>query len=36
MSLDMDKLNALVLRMIGDVGAAAQGSLVLLGDRLGI
>ncbi len=36
MSLDMDKLNTLVFRMIGEVGAAAQGSLVLLGDRLGI
>ncbi len=36
MSLDMEKLNALVMRMIGDVGAAAQGSLVLLGDRLGL
>jgi 2-polyprenyl-3-methyl-5-hydroxy-6-metoxy-1,4-benzoquinol methylase len=36
MALDMDKLNTLVMRMLGEVGAAALGSLVLLGDRLGI
>ncbi len=36
MSVDMDKLNTLVFRMLGDLGAAAQGALVLLGDRLGI
>ncbi len=36
MSFDPDKLNALVFRMLGDVGAAAQGSLVVLGDQLGL
>lgn len=36
MSLDMEKLNTLVFRMVGELGAAAQGSLVLLGDRLGL
>lgn len=36
MAPDMDKLNAMVSRMIGDMSAAAMGSLVLLGDRLGL
>jgi 2-polyprenyl-3-methyl-5-hydroxy-6-metoxy-1,4-benzoquinol methylase len=33
---DQDKLNALLGRMVGDLGAAATGALVLLGDRLGL
>jgi 2-polyprenyl-3-methyl-5-hydroxy-6-metoxy-1,4-benzoquinol methylase len=32
---DQDKLNALLGRMVGDLGAVATGALVLLGDRLG-
>jgi 2-polyprenyl-3-methyl-5-hydroxy-6-metoxy-1,4-benzoquinol methylase len=33
---DQDKLNALLGRMVGDLGAVATGALVLLGDRLGL
>ena len=33
---DMDKLNALVGKLVGDVGAAFTGALIVLGDRLGI
>jgi 2-polyprenyl-3-methyl-5-hydroxy-6-metoxy-1,4-benzoquinol methylase len=33
---DQDKLNAFLGRMVGDLGAVATGSLVLLGDRLGL
>jgi len=36
MAVDPDKLNATLLRMIGDVAAAASGSLILLGERLGL
>jgi SAM-dependent methyltransferase len=36
MALDMEKLNTLVFRMLVELGAAAVGSLVLLGDRLGL
>ena len=33
---DTDRLNALLGRMVGDLGAIATGALVLLGDRLGL
>jgi SAM-dependent methyltransferase len=33
---DPEKLNALVGRLVSDLGAVASGALVLLGDRLGI
>jgi len=33
---DMDKLNALVGKLVGDLGAAFTGALVVLGDRLGL
>jgi 2-polyprenyl-3-methyl-5-hydroxy-6-metoxy-1,4-benzoquinol methylase len=33
---DQDKLNALLGRMVGDLGAVATGALVVLGDRLGL
>ncbi|MBV9905898.1 MAG: SAM-dependent methyltransferase, partial [Alphaproteobacteria bacterium] len=33
---DMDKLNALVGKLVGDVGAAFSGALIVLGDRLGL
>lgn len=33
---DPEKLNALMGRLVGDLGAALTGALVLLGDRLGI
>src|SRR5262249_49127752 len=33
---DPEKLNALLGRLAGDLGAIASGALVLLGDRLGI
>jgi SAM-dependent methyltransferase len=35
-SVDEAKLNDLVGRMLGDMGAALNGSLVLLGDKLGL
>lgn len=35
-ALNPDALNALVGRMINDLGAAVNGALVVLGDRLGI
>jgi SAM-dependent methyltransferase len=35
-SPDPEKLNALMGRLIGDLGAIATGALVLLGDKLGI
>ena len=35
-SVDPDKLNAFLGRMVGDLGAIASGALVLLGDRLGL
>ncbi len=34
--MDMDKLNAFMGKMIGDVGAAMNASLMLLGDKLGL
>ncbi|MEZ0274464.1 MAG: class I SAM-dependent methyltransferase [Roseimicrobium sp.] len=34
--IDPDKLNAFMGRMLNDLGAVANGSLVILGDRLGI
>jgi 2-polyprenyl-3-methyl-5-hydroxy-6-metoxy-1,4-benzoquinol methylase len=34
--MDQDKLNALVGRMVGDLGAIGTGALVVLGDRLGL
>ncbi len=33
---DMEKLNSLVERLVGDVGAAMSGALVALGDHLGL
>ncbi|MGG5822969.1 class I SAM-dependent methyltransferase [Falsiroseomonas sp. HW251] len=33
---DQDKLNAMLGRMVGDLGSIATGALVLLGDRLGL
>jgi SAM-dependent methyltransferase len=33
---DPEKLNALMGRLLGDLGAAATGALVVLGDRLGL
>ena len=33
---DQDKLNALLGRMVGDLGAIGTGALVVLGDRLGL
>jgi 2-polyprenyl-3-methyl-5-hydroxy-6-metoxy-1,4-benzoquinol methylase len=36
MQPDQDKLNVFLGRMVGDLGAAATGALVLLGDRLGL
>jgi len=35
-SPDPEKLNALMGRLVGDLGAIATGALVLLGDKLGI
>ncbi len=35
-SPDPEKLNALMGKLVGDLGAAAGAALVLLGDRLGI
>src|SRR6476620_9492782 len=34
--INMDKLQAFMGRMLNDLGAAATGSLVILGDRLGL
>lgn len=34
--MDTQALNALVNKMVGDLGAAVNGALVVLGDRLGI
>lgn len=36
MNLDPDKLHNYVGKMLGDMGAAASGALVLLGDQLGL
>jgi SAM-dependent methyltransferase len=36
MEVDPDKLNAFMGKMVGDVGAAMNASLMLLGDRLGL
>jgi len=36
MDVDADKLNAFMGKMIGDVGAAMNASLMLLGDKLGL
>ena len=33
---DQDKLNTFLGKMVGDLGAAASGALVVLGDRLGL
>ena len=35
-AVDSDKLNALVGKLVGDLGASFSGALVVLGDRLGI
>jgi len=36
MNLDMEKLNALLGKMVGDMGASASAALVVLGDNLGL
>jgi len=36
MPVDMDKLNELVGKVVGDLGGVAAGALVRLGDRLGL
>jgi SAM-dependent methyltransferase len=36
MNPDPEKLNAFVMKVVGDVGAAMSSALVLLGDRLGL
>ena len=36
MTLDERKLNELVFKMVGDMGAAAIAPLVVLGDKLGL
>ena len=36
MNLDMEKLHALLGKMVGDMGASAAASLVVLGDNLGL
>jgi SAM-dependent methyltransferase len=36
MNLDLDKLNDLMGRAVADMGAAASGVLVVIGDRLGL
>jgi 2-polyprenyl-3-methyl-5-hydroxy-6-metoxy-1,4-benzoquinol methylase len=36
MAVDRDKLHQLVGKVVGDMGGAASGALVLLGDRLGL
>jgi SAM-dependent methyltransferase len=36
MSIDQDKLNAFLGRVVGDVGAAMSAALVVIGDRLGL
>ena len=36
MNLDIEKLNALLGKMVGDMGASAAASLVVLGDNLGL
>ena len=33
---DPEKLNALMGKLVGDLGAALTGALVLLGDQLGL
>ena len=35
-ALDPEKLNAFMGKMVGDMGAAISGALVILGDRLGL
>src|SRR5581483_1535388 len=35
-SVDAERLNQLLGRMVGDLGAIATGALVVLGDRLGL
>lgn len=35
-AIDPDKLNAFMGKMVGDMGAAMSGSLVILGERLGL
>ena len=36
MDVNPDKLNAFMGKMVGDVGAAMNASLMLLGDKLGL
>ena len=33
---DTEKLNALVGRLVGDLGASITGALIVLGDRVGL
>ena len=36
MDINPDKLNAFMGKMVGDMGAAMNASLMLLGDKLGL
>src|SRR5690348_12601362 len=36
MEVDTDRLNSFMGKMIGDIGAAMNASLMLIGDRLGL
>jgi hypothetical protein len=36
MTIDHEKMNAMLGRMVTDLGAAAMGALVMMGDRLGL
>jgi len=36
LSLDQDKLNAFVMKFVGDLGASMQGPNILLGEQLGL
>ena len=35
-NINEDKLNALLGKMVGDLGAAVNGALVIVGDKLGL
>jgi SAM-dependent methyltransferase len=36
MTVDMDKLNALMGKLVGDLGSAMSGALVVIGEKLGL
>ena len=36
MQVNEEKLNALLGKMVGDLGAAVNGALVIIGDKLGL